>query len=75
MQNPNFMMNFANIKKIRSNEHQNSEKQFNNVDMSVPGVITGGKRQREQDIDNEQRTREEPMDGAGACTAMTARQV
>ena len=49
------MMNFAKIrKKSPSNEHQNSEQQFNNVEMSVPGVTTGGKRQREQDIDNEQ---------------------
>ena len=64
-------MNFAKItKKSASNEHQNSEKQFNNVDMSVPGVATGGKRQREQDIDNEQRTREGPVDDAGACTAI-----
>ena len=36
--------------------------------MSVPGVTTGGKRQREQDIDNEQRTMEHPVDDAGACT-------
>ena len=38
--------------------------------MSVPGVTTGGKRQREQDIDNEQRTREDPVDDAGACTTI-----
>ena len=37
--------------------------------MSVPGVTTGGKRQREQDIYNEQRTRENPVDDAGECTA------
>ena len=55
IQNLNFVMNFAKMtKKSASNEHQNSEKQFNNVEMSVPGVTTGGKRQREQDIDNEQ---------------------
>ena len=66
------MMNFAKItKKSASNEHQNSEKQFNNVDMSVPGVTTGGKRQREQDIDNVQRTREDPVDDASACTAIS----
>ena len=68
------MMNFAKVtKKSTSNEHQNSEKQFNNVDMSVPGVTTGSKRQREQDIDNEQRTREDPVDeggSSGRCRCM-----
>ena len=43
--------------------------------MSVPGVTTGSKRQREQDIDNEQRTREDPVDDAGACTAINIKRL
>ena len=65
------MMIFAKItKKSTHNEHQNLDKQFSNVDKSVPGVTTGGKRQREQDIDNKWRIREDPVDDANASTAI-----